>query len=140
MQPFNPAAFAPTQGGDVYLRFWVLVWMEDSGGNLVQEMAGHGLAASPAEGTITKLGDVQVQPYSNNAGTFKQVIYIQDASAGAQPSVAAAAAPAFTMTAVPLAGVTGAAFGKQIVTVTVDGGAAPALLLATSLLRRRPWP
>lgn len=124
LQPFNAADFAPTQQGGVYLRFWVVVWMEDSGGHLVPEMAGHGLTANPAQSTINTLGDVRVEPYSNNAGTFKQVIYIQDPTAP-PPLLAAGAAPTVTVIALPLTGATGAPFGKQIVTVTVQGGAAP---------------
>ena len=51
--------------------------MEDASNHLVTEMAGHGLSADPAQQSINTLGDVPVEPYSNNAGTYKQVFYIR---------------------------------------------------------------
>ena len=94
VQTFDPAAFAQTKNGNVYLRFWVLAWMEDAAGNPVQEMAGHGLAANPAREKIGVMGDVKVEPYSNNVGSFKQVFYIQDPNAGAAGAAGAGGAGA----------------------------------------------
>ncbi|MFN8469056.1 MAG: hypothetical protein U0X20_26095, partial [Caldilineaceae bacterium] len=78
-QLFSPQNFSQTQNGNVYVRFWVVVWMEDAQGNLVQEMPGHGLTAKPGATPLHTLGDVAVEPYSNNAGTLKQVFYVQSA-------------------------------------------------------------
>lgn len=74
---FNPLAFPQTKSSNVFLRFWVVTWMEDASNHLVTEIAGHGLSADPAQQSINTLGDVPVEPYSNNAGTYKQVFYIR---------------------------------------------------------------
>lgn len=80
VQEFSPQNFNQTKNGDAYVRFWVVVWMEDAQGNLVQEMAGHGLTAKPGSAPLSTLGDVAVEPYSNNAGTLQQVFYVQSAT------------------------------------------------------------
>jgi hypothetical protein len=127
VQSFSPADFAQTQAGGAYLRFWVVVWMEDSDGNLVPEMQGHGLLANPANATIDTLGDVPVEPYSNNAGTFKQVIYIQEPTAAGLPAAhpVSKAAPALTITTAAMDAPADIAFGKQLVSVTVQSGSEP---------------
>jgi hypothetical protein len=125
---FNPSAFAQTRNGNVYLRFWVAAWMEDGSGNLVQEMAGHGLTANPAKSTIHTMGNVRVEPYSNNVGSLKQVFYIQDPNALSPTSagaVRAGAAPTLTLAAdlvVPPVQPAGGLRGKHLLTTTITAG------------------
>lgn len=128
--PFNPANFAPIQNGDVYLRFWMVAWMEDGSGNLVQEMAGHGLATNPANAQIGAMGDVAIEPYSNNVGSFKQVFYIEDPNAtgaAAAGAVEASAAPTLTLSAdlvvpAPQPPTVTGPLGKHLVTATIVSG------------------
>jgi hypothetical protein len=122
IQAFDPGAFAPTQVGNVYLRFWVVVWMEDSAGNLVQEMAGHGLTANPAHAKINTLGDVQVEPYGNNAGTYKQVFYVQGRGDGAGRVVSIGKPPAVTLTTTLLSAAEAAQPGKHLLTSVIRNG------------------
>ncbi|MBV9263046.1 MAG: hypothetical protein JO324_01910 [Candidatus Eremiobacteraeota bacterium] len=68
--PFNPAAFAATNNGNVYLAFWVVVWMEDPFGNLVAEIDDHGLSSSPAPLSFSSITDVPFQTHSNNVGIY----------------------------------------------------------------------
>jgi hypothetical protein len=135
LETFSPADFEQTREGDVYVRFWVAVWMEDENGALVQEMEAHGLTADPGDLTITTMGDVPVQPYSNNVGTFKQVFYVQPAGgSGAQAAsgaLGASAAPTLTLAVeqtqppqAPLPTMAGP-LGKYLVTATLDGGSEP---------------
>jgi hypothetical protein len=75
---FDTAAYA-----DTYLVFWVVVWMEDGSGNLVPEMADHGLAGIP--GSLTSLADVPIEAHSNNVGFYNQPVFVAPAgSAQAQ--------------------------------------------------------
>jgi hypothetical protein len=70
------------------LAFWVVVWMQDSSGNLVAEMPDHGLTSLP--GTLQQITDVPIEAHSNNIGLYG--IYTQfhvlpaDAPPGAEPS------------------------------------------------------
>jgi hypothetical protein len=129
VQAFDPQAFAKTRNGGVYVRFWVVVWMEDAAGNLVQEMAGHGLTADPQLATINTMGDVAVEPYSNNVGTFKQVFYVQGPAGLAGPVVAASEPPTLalaSLVAVPPTPSPPAAgpLGKHLLTTVIGNGAA----------------
>lgn len=74
-----PAPWDTTPYAGKYFAFWVVVWMEDSNGNLVPEIQGHGLTSIP--GTLTKPSDVQLEmatatdgdtsvSYSNNVGFY----------------------------------------------------------------------
>lgn len=66
--------------------FWVVVWMEDSAGDLVAEMPGHGLSDVPdpslADITQVPLEQVTVNgqsiSFSNNVGIYNQPIYVCD--------------------------------------------------------------
>jgi hypothetical protein len=79
---FDLNKFEYTQNGNVNIRFWAVVWMEDGNGNLVGEMPGHGLTGIP--GTLTSLADAakleECQSdgscYSNNVGFYNQTFYI----------------------------------------------------------------
>lgn len=122
VQPFNPTSFAQTSDGNVYVRFWVVVWMEDAAGNLVPEMAGHGLTASPAAAPFNTLGDVQVEPYSNNVGTFKQVYYVQAANPQPEQSMSAGVPPTFTVTTSLTVLPTPTLPGRRQMTVTLRSG------------------
>lgn len=76
------------------LVFWVAVWMEDANGNLLREVANHGLTAipdgtaTPVFGTIASLEQMVANPlkqsasdpamssFSNNIGFYKTVFHI----------------------------------------------------------------
>ena len=60
--------FDTTKYGGKLLVFWVVVWGEDEGGNLVQEIEGHGLKENPAKLTFKQISDVPIEDYSNNIG------------------------------------------------------------------------
>ena len=66
--------FDTTGYDNKYVIFWVVVWIEDGSGNLVPEVARHGLRSAPA--TIKSLADVQAQEYSNNVGFYNSVFYV----------------------------------------------------------------
>jgi hypothetical protein len=55
-------------------KFWVVVWAEYNG-ELVGEIAGHGLSSLPTQ-PFTSPAQVQVQTYSNNLGFYNQVFTI----------------------------------------------------------------
>jgi hypothetical protein len=130
VQEFSPQNFAPAQNGDVYVRFWVVVWMEDAGGNLVAEMPGHGLQANPRLGTINTMGDVQIEPYSNNVGSLKQIFYVEPANApGTVGTGTAATGTAATGTA---------GIGAPRVVAAPAAGAAAALSLTLETLQIVP--
>lgn len=63
---------APTEDSDWV--FWAVVWIEQ-GGELVPELAEHGLAVKP--GQVTSLADIEVETYSNNLGFFGQVFNLR---------------------------------------------------------------
>lgn len=62
--PFDTTKYS----GD-YMVFWVVVWMQDASGNLVQEMPGHGLTDIPGP-DITSILDVPIESHSNNVGLY----------------------------------------------------------------------
>src|SRR5262249_55540367 len=82
--------FSTSGLGDTYQIFWVVVWVEDSNGNLVSEVPGHGLSSVP--GTLTCIEDVPLEmvtftdtlnsdtvtttSFSNNVGYLNQAFYI----------------------------------------------------------------
>ena len=95
------ASLDTTELGGQSMLFWVVVWAEDVGGNLLGELTGHGLASRP--GTLNAITDVPLEsvtfPYeghqlttsfSNNVGFLKMAFYVapQDTglSSGANPA------------------------------------------------------
>ena len=80
--------FDTTSYANDNLVFWVVVWMQDSNGNLIAEMPDHGLTALP--GTLQQITDVPIQAHSNNIGlygVYHQFAVIPPASLpGAKPS------------------------------------------------------
>ncbi len=60
---------------DKYYLFWVVVWAEDSNNQLIQDLPEHGLTEIPQ--TLTAIGDVPLEPYSNNAGYLHMPFYVQ---------------------------------------------------------------
>ncbi len=73
--------------GDTLQIFWVLVWVEDGSGNMVEELQGHGLSAKP--GTLQSIGDVplemvmvggQEKTFSNNVGYLHRKFHIVEES------------------------------------------------------------
>lgn len=129
---FNPADHPQTQNGNVYLRFWVVTWMEDANGNLVKEPENHGLKANPQTLTINGMGDIPVEGYSNNVGTLDQVYYLQSsAPAALAPLVpgppAGTQSPTITVqagltTPPPQPATAGGPFGKHLLTATLRNG------------------
>lgn len=77
--PFNwilaRAEFDPTEHANQYLVFWVVVWMQDGDGNLVQEMADHGLEGKPGE--LKSIAQVPIEGHSNNVGLYKHAFYVK---------------------------------------------------------------
>jgi hypothetical protein len=61
-----------TQTSETSWVFWVVVWMEDSSGNLVSEIAQHGLTSIPNQ-DVDSLAEVPVETYSNNLGFYNQM-------------------------------------------------------------------
>ncbi len=86
---FDISQFDQTKNGNVSIRFWAVVWMQDGNGNLVGEMPAHGLTGIP--GTLTSFADAakleECQSdgscYSNNVGFFNQTFYISGTTLGA---------------------------------------------------------
>ena len=73
-----------TDLGDTYQMFWVVVWAEDSSGEMLTELQGHGLGEKPD--TLTSITDVVLEKvtvedqktYSNNVGFLHSKFYIAD--------------------------------------------------------------
>ena len=76
-EPFDPTAHGIDPGNTgKYVLFWVLVWLEDGSGNLVPELAEHGLTGLPGSLTsLTAAGSLS-QTYGNNLGWFGQPIFV----------------------------------------------------------------
>jgi hypothetical protein len=78
---FDTGAFDQTEDGDVYLIFWVVVWIQDGQGNILPELPGHGLTSgSPppicppnpsSAAPYTQITDVPIEDYSNNVGFLR---------------------------------------------------------------------
>lgn len=77
--------------GDTWWIFWVVVWPEDSEGNLVDELPGHGFTDSsfnpgdvyksildvPLERvTVVEAGQSVLTSFTNNIGFWKQAFYV----------------------------------------------------------------
>ncbi len=96
---FDTSKFDSISTGGKYLVFWVVVWMQDTNGNLVGEMPGHGITGIP--GTLASFADAanleECQSdgscYSNNVGLFKEQFYLGPKLLGAPTpgSIAASA-------------------------------------------------
>ncbi|MBV9303840.1 MAG: hypothetical protein JOY53_17160 [Acidobacteriaceae bacterium] len=80
--------FDTTPYANQYLTFWVVVWMQSPGGQLVKEIVGHGLELIP--GTLNSIADVKTEKYSNNVGFYNSEFYVfpQDSVEG-EPSPSA---------------------------------------------------
>jgi len=79
-------SFDTTGLDNTYHIFWVVAWAEDSGGNLLSELSGHGLNAKP--GSLNSIGDVSLEmvtldgeqkTFSNNVGYLHSKFYIAPA-------------------------------------------------------------
>lgn len=76
-------------------KLWLVTWME-GGGDLVPEIAGHGLTAIPGA-DLNSLADVPIETYSNNMGFYNQLFTLRppgESAAGAD--VLAVAGPPTT--------------------------------------------
>ena len=85
--------FDTTGRANQSIGFWVVVWMEDGNGNLVQELASHGLTGNPSGATssfaaITQFEEMVNNPlkqqptdpdqisFSNNIGFYRSAFHI----------------------------------------------------------------
>jgi hypothetical protein len=92
---FDTSKYDQTKAGDVYVAFWVVVWIQGADGTIVPEMPGHGLTSIP--GSLTSMNDAaqleqiasDKNSYDNNVGFFKQAFYIGQASGFGAPPPAA---------------------------------------------------
>jgi hypothetical protein len=75
---------------ETHWKFWVVAWMQDGSGNLVNEIAQHGLTGIPDQ-DVDSLAQVPVETYSNNLGFYNQVFDLLLPTTGT--AVAPAAAP-----------------------------------------------
>jgi hypothetical protein len=66
--------FDTTPYANQYLTFWVVVWLQSPGGQLVKETPGHGLTRIP--GTLNSIADVETEQYSNNVGFYNSEFYV----------------------------------------------------------------
>jgi hypothetical protein len=66
--------FDTTPYANQYLTFWVVVWLQSPGGQLVKETPGHGLTRIP--GTLNSIADVETEEYSNNVGFYNSEFYV----------------------------------------------------------------
>ncbi len=91
---FDPSQFDYTKAGGVSVAFWVLTWVEDANGNLVQEINGHGLSSKPPSKpnhvstfeAAAALEQCQADGcYSNNLGIYHLPYFIDANGLGALP-------------------------------------------------------
>jgi len=92
----------PIMSSDSYYVFWVVAWAEDNAtGNLLPELAGHGLDSTfdttaayanmiqiPLENVGTQVDPVT---YTNNIGHLKQTFFLEDPNTSATATAAAVA-------------------------------------------------
>jgi hypothetical protein len=106
--------FDTTKYPDTYLVFWVVVWMEQNG-QLVPEVAGHGLTAIPA--ATTAPAAVAIEAYSNNVGFYNLPFFVAPPTSrlGAAPP----AAGDLTVQEVATAPTNVLLFDKAMVTATL---------------------
>jgi hypothetical protein len=67
--PFDTTGLA-AKGEMTEWAFWVLVWIEKSGGGLAAEMPGHGLTQDPLTMTFNDVTQVPIEAYSNKLGVY----------------------------------------------------------------------
>ena len=109
--------FDTTKYPDTYLIFWVVVWMEQNG-QLVPEVAGHGLTAIP--GTTTAPTAVAIEDHSNNVGFYNLPFFV--APPTSQLGAAPPAAGSLTVDEVAIAPAHVLLFDKATVTATLATG------------------
>ncbi len=86
---FDTGKYDQTKNGDVYVAFWVVVWIQGADMKMVGEMPDHGLTGIP--GTLESLADAaqleqiasDKNSYDNNVGFYKFAFYIANANDGA---------------------------------------------------------
>ncbi len=67
----------------------MVVWIEDSNGQLVPEIEGHGISSIP--GTLTSLEQVNEEAYSNNVGFSDSILHVLSKPLfGAEPATTTA--------------------------------------------------
>jgi hypothetical protein len=66
---WDTSTLSPLPTTETTWKFWVVVWMEDSAGNRVPEIAQHGLTSIPAQ-HVASLAEIPVETYSNNLGFY----------------------------------------------------------------------
>lgn len=60
---------------DTYWKFWAVTWIEDSSGELQQELPDLGLNSIP-QASVNTHSAINVEPFSNNVGLYNQVYKI----------------------------------------------------------------
>ena len=101
--------------------FWVVVWMEDGNGNLVQELASHGLTGNPSGAissfaAITKFEEMVNNPlkqqptdpdqisFSNNIGFYRSAFHILPETTSPSPLRSATSLPTVKVERVDVSG------------------------------------
>ncbi len=69
---WDTSAISPQPTEDTHWKFWVVVWMEDSSGELVEEIESHGLTAVPFV-DVDSFAEIPIETYSNNLGYYNQM-------------------------------------------------------------------
>ena len=115
--------------GGTYHYFWVLVWVEDSAGNMISELPGHGLSAKP--GSLATIANAPLEEvtldgvtstFSNNVGYLHQVFYIAPEVTTAPPT----ADPVLSIADAEVTPATPTPAGRVIVGVDIVSGDVPA--------------
>jgi hypothetical protein len=65
------------ENGDTYFKFWAVAWLENSSGDLVEELSDLGITAIPPANIISHL-NASVEPFSNNVGVYNQVFVVTE--------------------------------------------------------------
>jgi hypothetical protein len=105
--PFDTTGLAAK--GETEWVFWVLAWVEKSGGGLAAEMPGHGLTQDPSKMTFTDITQVPIETYSNNLGVYgvkggaNGALVINRPGTSPLPSLTQAGAVSFAQPPVPAA-------------------------------------
>ena len=80
---WDTSMLSPQPIKDTDYKFWVVVWMEDSNGNLIGEIDEHGLTAIP-DTAVASFAEIPVETYSNNVGFYNQTFSL-NLPAGTSP-------------------------------------------------------
>jgi hypothetical protein len=74
--PWDTSTLDPAPLTDTTWKFWVVVWVEDSAGDLEREIPEHGPAGIPLQ-DLDSLAEVQKKTYCTNVGFYNQVFTLK---------------------------------------------------------------